>query len=123
MSHPEFYKVVPDDPKACTTCGRVQFWTIVYGVGEEETAIGTSWVDHELATDICELMNMAYDAGTERNSPVAVEIEEAPEENRATCMECMGTGDSGTYWEDGSPKQCRACGGDGSVPQNKSESP
>jgi hypothetical protein len=120
MNNPGFYRVVTDDPKQCVTCGRVAFWTIAYGVGEEETGIGMSWEDKEMAEDICELMNMAYGAGTERNAPVPIEAEEMPDENRATCMECMGTGDSGTYWEDGSPKQCRACGGDGSVPQRGS---
>lgn len=48
-------------------CPACQQWTIVYDL-PEPTEIGTSWQGEdgkEMAEDICNLMNMAYDAGKE----------------------------------------------------------
>lgn len=48
-------------------CDACKQWTIVYDDGEP-TEIGTSWQGSEgkeLAEDICELMNMAFDRGAE----------------------------------------------------------
>lgn len=51
----------------CTHCGAGKMWAIVYVEhGQtEETELGTTWGDKELAEDICDLMNMAYEAGLE----------------------------------------------------------
>jgi len=57
------YQIEVDDP-GCAGCGARRAWTIT---GPDGVAIGTSWLDEECAQDICDLMNMAYDAGTERN--------------------------------------------------------
>lgn len=51
--------------EGCAHCGQGQQWTVVSGQGEEAIEIGTSWGDKEHAEDICDLMNMAYDAGKE----------------------------------------------------------
>jgi hypothetical protein len=59
------YRVVLDDDKGCTKCGHGLFYTVVSGTGEEEMGVGTSWGDKEAAEDICDLMNMAFDAGVE----------------------------------------------------------
>jgi hypothetical protein len=59
------------DPQAgnegCDRCHAGTFWTIVYREkgSTEDTEIGTAWGDKELAEDICDLMNMAYEAGKE----------------------------------------------------------
>lgn len=63
--HEGHYRVVLDDDKGCTKCGHGLFYTIVSGTVEDEMGVGTSWGDKEAAEDICDLMNMAYDAGVE----------------------------------------------------------
>ena len=51
----------------CSHCGAGKMWTIVYiEHGQtEETEIGQAFGDRELADDICDLMNMAFEAATE----------------------------------------------------------
>ena len=64
----DFYRVdVASGHEGCKECKAGTFWTIVYTApGDDElTEIGTSWADEELAQDICDLMNMAFDAGVE----------------------------------------------------------
>jgi len=56
---------VAQDRGACEHCKRGAYWTIVSGEGDAEIGIGSAWADRELANDICELMNMAFDAGRE----------------------------------------------------------
>lgn len=50
-------------------CPRCQQWTVVYDSPRDgPTAIGTSWQGDEgkeAAEDVCDLMNMAFDAGRE----------------------------------------------------------
>lgn len=61
-----FYRVVQDDYCVCSTCQQdAPNWTIVSGTGDDECGIGQSWGHKETADDICDLMNMAYDAGKE----------------------------------------------------------
>jgi hypothetical protein len=62
-----YYRVEPSDTggSACEHCGRGGYWTIIYGPDGDETEIGTAWEDRGLADDICDLMNMAFDAGME----------------------------------------------------------
>ena len=69
-----FYKVKKSENHVggCQHCGHDVMWTITYtelvGEAPEEIEIGTSWQGEEgleLAEDICELMNMAFDAGQE----------------------------------------------------------
>jgi hypothetical protein len=48
-------------------CDKCQEWTIVYD-DPDPTEIGTSWQGtegEELAHDVCDLMNMAFDRGAE----------------------------------------------------------
>jgi hypothetical protein len=76
----EHYRIVEDDGLSdergfCAHCGHGKMWTIESGFLGEEIAIGTSWGDQELAQDVCELMNDAYDAG--READPAVNVEEA----------------------------------------------
>lgn len=60
------YRVVQDDYCVCNTCHQnTANWTIVSGAGEAECGVGQSWGDKEIADDICDLMNMAFDAGKE----------------------------------------------------------
>lgn len=62
----DFYFVVCDSSEgACNHCHRGSFWTIAHKENGEEIGIGQSWGDQEVAQDICDLMNMAYDAGQE----------------------------------------------------------
>src|ERR1700691_2555597 len=65
ISNYQFYNVtVQDGTEGCVTCGHGRLWTVLYTGGDgEETEIGTSWDDAEAAQDVCDLMNMAYDAG------------------------------------------------------------
>lgn len=67
-----FYRVqLSANHAACTQCGHGSYYTIVYNdENGEETEIGQAWGDQEIAEDICDLMNMAYDAG--RESPEEV---------------------------------------------------
>ncbi len=67
MSNP-FYRVEvqgrPPDECKCANC---VLWTVVYDDGEP-VEIGQAWqgdLGKESAEDICDLMNMAYEAGTE----------------------------------------------------------
>lgn len=63
----EHYRVETDGGhKACEHCGHGGYWTIFSGEGDDEIGIGTSWSDKETADDICDLMNMAYEAGREK---------------------------------------------------------
>ena len=62
-----FYRVEEQarDPQQCS-CGYCVMWTIVYEENGEPVEIGTAWQGHEgqeAADDVCDLMNMAYDAG------------------------------------------------------------
>lgn len=50
---------------ACPTCGHGKHWTVVSGTGEDACEIGQSFGDRGLTEDICDLMNMAFDAGQE----------------------------------------------------------
>lgn len=59
------YKIVVDK-EGCQHCGGERTWTIE---GPDEVCIGTSWGDEEFASDICDLMNMAFDAGKEAPAP------------------------------------------------------
>lgn len=51
----------------CSHCGAGKMWAIVYVEhGQtEKTEIGQTFGDRELADDICDLMNMAYESGLE----------------------------------------------------------
>jgi hypothetical protein len=57
------YRVDVADATGCVTCGAGRYWTVVSGEGEDTIAIGTHLADQELTEDICDLMNMAYEAG------------------------------------------------------------
>lgn len=65
-----FYRVEaePREGAECR-CENCLQWTIVYDSPRDgPTAIGTSWqgeAGHETASDVCDLMNMAFDAGRE----------------------------------------------------------
>lgn len=62
----DFYRVDLDDgEKGCSACGHGQYWTVVHGAEGDECQIGTSYADRETAEDVCDLMNMAYEAGRE----------------------------------------------------------
>lgn len=64
-----FYSVEPSGNEGgCEHCGHGQYWTIVYHDNGEPIEIGTAWQDRETADDICDLMNMAFDAGGERRA-------------------------------------------------------
>jgi hypothetical protein len=64
----DFYRVEEViRPAGNCECPACVLWTIVYDDGEP-TEIGTQWQGEdgkELAEDICELMNMAFDRGAE----------------------------------------------------------
>lgn len=64
----EFYRVEGEERSDTTCkCPECLMWTIVFDDGEP-TEIGTSWqgeAGKEAAEDVCDLMNMAYDAGQE----------------------------------------------------------
>ena len=53
------YTVEVDKP-GCDHCGTGCQWTVV---GPDDVAIGQSFEDKELADDIADYMNMAFDAG------------------------------------------------------------
>jgi hypothetical protein len=57
----EAYRVEVDT-EGCKHCAGGRMWTIV---GSDGVAIGSSWGDQEFASDIADLMNMAFDAGKE----------------------------------------------------------
>lgn len=61
-----YYRVIGDG--GCEHCEAGKMWTIVHSEGagtDDEVAIGSSWGDKNLTEDICDLMNMAYEAGKE----------------------------------------------------------
>jgi hypothetical protein len=67
-----FYRVKEADMdvhRGCSHCGAGWYWTVVYNDTDgHEVEIGTSWQGDEgkqLAEDVCDLMNMAFDAGRE----------------------------------------------------------
>lgn len=73
----DHYRLVEDDlgTDGCKHCGHGFMWTLESGHGGNEIRIGTSWGDKELAQDICELMNDAYESG--RESDPAINAEES----------------------------------------------
>lgn len=73
----EHYRVVECELSegGCAHCGHGAMWTLESGHGGNEIRIGTSWGDKELAEDICDLMNDAYESG--RESDPAINVEEA----------------------------------------------
>jgi hypothetical protein len=66
-----FYRVTEEiRDEAYCKCQACVMWTIVFQENGEEVEIGQSWqgvLGHDAAQDICDLMNMAYDAGCESN--------------------------------------------------------
>lgn len=56
------YRVAVESP-GCKVCGHDAFFDIVSGFGDDERAQGQSWNDRELAQDICDLMNSAFEEG------------------------------------------------------------
>ena len=61
-----FYRVgLAASLKGYKLCEREPMYTVVSGPKDDPTGIGTSWGCEELAIDVCDLMNMAYDAGQE----------------------------------------------------------
>jgi hypothetical protein len=72
----DFYRVmVADGHRGCERCHNGTFWTVVCTDedGEIFEVCGSSWGDRELADDICDFMNMAYEAGKESAQGKAVE--------------------------------------------------
>ena len=64
-----YYKVkMAAGEDGCSHCGAGKMWAIVYVEhgDTEETEIGQTFGDRHLADDICDLMNMAYEAGLEK---------------------------------------------------------
>lgn len=67
MSRDHYRVDVAADTCGCRFCGAGKMWTVIYTQEDGEIVeIGSAWGDEELVGDICELMNMAFDAGTER---------------------------------------------------------
>jgi hypothetical protein len=67
LDEPRYYTVqVASGHEGCAHCSAGRYWTICWIEDGEPIEIGQSFGDEELVTDICELMNMAYDAGTEQ---------------------------------------------------------
>jgi hypothetical protein len=61
-----FYRVeIAAGQEGCKHCGEGTFYTVVSGTGADECEVGQSWGHKESVEDICDLMNMAYDAGQE----------------------------------------------------------
>jgi hypothetical protein len=75
----QFYRVaLSANHSACTQCGHGSYYTVVYTDRfGEEVEIGTSWGDSEVAEDVCDLMNMAFDAGVESERSLENEVKEA----------------------------------------------
>lgn len=71
----DFYRVEEENENGCDKCGHGCYWTIVSGEGDSEIGIGTSWGDKELADDVCDLMNQAYESGRESSDPLVNEEE------------------------------------------------
>lgn len=55
-----YYLEVEDE--GCKTCGAARTWTIVC---PGNVGIGTSWEDQEHATELCEMLNDAYENGVQ----------------------------------------------------------
>jgi hypothetical protein len=72
----------------CSHCGGGKMWAIVYVEhGQtEETEIGQTFGDKNLADDICDLMNMAYEAGMECSDPLAAAARDLLEQADVPCM-------------------------------------
>lgn len=62
-----FYRVeTTGDTGECCNCKQAcEMWTVVFESDGEPTEVGQSWGDKEVASDVCDLMNMAYDTGQE----------------------------------------------------------
>lgn len=60
-----FYRV----ERSADVSGLTDYYTVVFGHGEDATEIGSAWKDHELCSDICDLMNDAFEAGQEHAPP------------------------------------------------------
>lgn len=66
-----YYRVEKQFPSASAgecNCANCTLWTVVYGPTGDETEIGQAWQGDEgkeAAEDVCDLMNMAFDAGQE----------------------------------------------------------
>lgn len=65
MTDESHYRVVLDTVQHSAARGDVVFYTIVSDTDEGEMDVGTSWGDKDTAHDICDLMNMAFDAGVD----------------------------------------------------------
>jgi hypothetical protein len=65
----DYYRVeVASDQPGCRYCGHGKFWTVIYSEADGDILeVGTAWADRDVAEDICDLMNMAYEAGIENN--------------------------------------------------------
>lgn len=63
------------DLSGCSNCGASRSWTII---GPDDVGIGTSWEDEQFASDVKDLLNMAYDAGRENAAPQGVPSLSAP---------------------------------------------
>lgn len=51
----------------CHHCGHGDMWSVFYKDEKgEPVEIGQSWGDKEFASDVCDLMNMAFDRGREQ---------------------------------------------------------
>ena len=64
----DFYRVAAGGSDNDCKCQACVFWTIVFVEKGEEIEIGQSWqgvLGKNTAEDICDLMNMAFDAGQE----------------------------------------------------------
>jgi hypothetical protein len=63
----------------CSHCGAGKMWAIVYVEhGQtEKTEIGQTFGDRELAEDICDLMNTAYESGLECVEPYSTLLADA----------------------------------------------
>lgn len=63
----DYYRVdVASGTPGCRFCGHGKYWTVIYTDEQGEVVeIGTSWADEEMAEDVCDLMNMAHDAGAD----------------------------------------------------------
>lgn len=75
----QFYEITPSGD-GCNHCADGQYWTICSKKPSGEyIEIGTSWQGpegKETAQDVCDLMNMAYEAG--RESVTALDSSHAP---------------------------------------------
>jgi hypothetical protein len=68
----QFYRVERSSSDSGT-----DYYTVVYGYGDDATEIGSSWKDFELCSDICDLMNDAFTAGQEHQDSAPDNSEEA----------------------------------------------